>query len=156
MEIKIRKAQSNDLQHILVIWEEFMAYLDQINPDYWPIKNGATAFENYLNSNLNNPKALIAVAEKNNRILGFSLAYIEHLPEWFGQENIGLIRYLALSKNSQSQGIGTRIVDFMMNWFRDHKIKRVELYVLKGLPASHFWAKHGFVEFMDRRFLEIE
>jgi GNAT superfamily N-acetyltransferase len=88
-------------------------------------------------------------------LVGFSLAQIETLPEWFGAEQIGLIRYLAVSENYRGGGVGHEMVTFVIDWFRSLGISRAELHVLKGLPASGFWSKIGFKAFMDRRFREI-
>jgi N-acetylglutamate synthase-like GNAT family acetyltransferase len=99
--------------------------------------------------------AILTRAEKDKKLIGFSLAHIKTLPEWFGSTRIGLIRYLAVSEGNRRKGVGNQIAIFVKDWFSSFGIKRIELYVLKGLPASDFWTKLGFIEFMDRRFMEI-
>jgi hypothetical protein len=44
---------------------------------------------------------------------------------------------------------------YVIKWFRNKGLSRIEVYVLKGIPASTFWEKMGFKVFIDRRFLEI-
>jgi N-acetylglutamate synthase-like GNAT family acetyltransferase len=132
-----------------------MGYLQGHNPDYWKMEDGEDAFARHLTTSLEDLRSLIAVAETNGNLAGFCLAYIDGLPEWFGAEKIGLIRYLAVSKDYRRGGIGQKLVSFMLNWFSNNGIERVEVFVLKGIPASSFWAKLGFKEFMDRRFLKL-
>ena len=89
-------------------------------------------------------------------MVGFSLAYIETLPEWFGATRIGLVRYMPVSKEVRGQGAGAQLFTFVRDWFSACGITRIERFVLKGLRASDFWEKQGFVPLLDRRFLEIQ
>jgi GNAT superfamily N-acetyltransferase len=155
MNVFIRKARADDIPGIVAMWKEFMKSLRRYNANYWETKNGEQVFAQYLEDVYTNAHTLVAVAETDRKLVGFTLAYIEELPEWFGKERIGLIRYLAVSEKQQGKGVGQQMASYVMEWFRTAGIKRIELYVLKGIPASGFWAKLGFKEFMDRRFLNI-
>jgi len=129
-----------------------------LTPDffYWKVKHGRAAFSNFLRNTFTEDNVLVAVAEKMGKgLVGFTLAQIEFLPEWFGSEQIGIIRYQAVSKNYQGKGVGHEMTDFVMDWFRSLGISRIELNVLNVLPASKYWSKIGFKEFMDRRFIEL-
>ena len=155
MRVEVRKAEISDVPGIVAVWIEFMAMLRQTNSDYWVMENGESAFNKYLEEILDKDEQLVAVAVEEKKVIGFSLAYIETLPEWFGSTQIGLIRYLAVSEGARGKGIGDQIFTFIKGWFSSFGIKRIELYVLKGLQASDFWQKLGFTSFMDRRFLEL-
>lgn len=156
MTVIVRQAKESDIFNIVALWEEFMEMLPRVNPHYWKTRNGGDAFSKYLEANLGEINVLVTVAEKNGAgLVGFSLALIEVLPEWFGSERIGLIRYQAVSKNFRGKGVGHAMTNFIIEWFRSKNISRIELYILKGLPAYDYWSKIGFKDFMDRRFLEI-
>jgi GNAT superfamily N-acetyltransferase len=155
MDVVIRYANADDISNLIPIWIAFMNFLEECNPDYWEMVDGEGAFTRHLTNTLKDPRSLVAVAELNRTPVGFCLAYIEGLPEWFDAEKIGLIRYLAVSKDYHQEGIGQMLVSFMLDWFRTNGIERVEVSVLKGIPATSFWSKLGFKKFMDRRFLEI-
>ena len=156
MAVMVREAVETDISDIMDIWEEFMAFLRDTNKDYWKVENGYAAFSKFLLSACDDQDTLVAVAEnESGQIIGFSLALIDTLPEWFESQRIGLIRYVAVLENNQSKGTGYKLATFVMDWFRSRGIKRVELYVMKGLKASDFWSKMGFEVFMDRRFIEI-
>ena len=70
----------------------------------------------------------MAVAEtKETGLVGFSLALIEILPEWFGSEQIGLLRYQAVSENYRGRGVGHELITFVIDWYRSLGINRIEL-----------------------------
>ena len=156
MPVNIRKADQQDIPGILALWEDFMELLRDMNPHYWVVKNGRAAFSRYLERMIGEAGVLVAAAEMGGTgLLGFTLAQVETLPEWFGSEQIGLIRYLAVSDTYRGKDIGQEMAAFTIDWFRSKGISRIELYVLKDLPASDFWSKVGFKVFMDRRYMEI-
>ena len=133
-----------------------MELFAQTNPYYWELDHdGGKFFSAHLIESLSNSETTIVVAEDRKEILGFTLAYVESLPEWFGSRRIGFIRYMGVSAEVRDKKIGTMMFEFVISRFREQKINRVELYVLSGLPAAAFWQKLGFSTFMERRFLEI-
>ena len=150
----VRQAKKQDIPEIVSLWQSFMTLLQQTNSDYWEVKGGKAAFSSYLAKAVDHPDVLVAIGV-DQELMGFGLAQIETLPEWFGSEKIGMIRYLAVSESHQGKGLGWKISDFILDWFRAKGIKRVELYVLKDLAACGFWSRIGFKAFMDRRFKEI-
>ena len=150
-----RKATEKDIEQIMEIWLDFMHYLRDINPDYYALSPDHTSFSDFLAKSMDREERSIFVAEEEGIVCGFLLAFVEALPEWFGEEKIGLIRYLAVREGKQQKGIGQQLFDQSIQWFSSEKIKRVELYVLQGIPASDFWKKQGFRKLMDRRFLLI-
>lgn len=156
MNFTIREAQESDLPDIVSLWSAFMEMLPQINNNYWDVKDGRQAFQKYLKFSLEKQDVLVTLAEnETDNLVGFSLSLIEELPEWFGSEKIGLIRYQAVAAKFHGKGVGQAMTDFIFSWFRKRNIRRVELYVLEGLAASDYWLKIGFKTFMDRRFIII-
>ena len=156
MTVYVRKADEGDTSDIVVLWEESMEFLRRTNRHYWKVRNGRASFSSYLLNTFREADVLVAVAEREGEgLVGFSLAQIEILPEWFGSEQIGILRYQTVSEKYQGKGVGNEMTTFVIDWFRLLGISRIELYVLKGLPASGYWSKIGFKEFLDRRFMEI-
>ena len=152
----IRKAQKKDIPSIVKIWSDFMKYLQNANKDYYRVKNGDNSFSDFLHDVVEYDKdKRVFIAEQNGNIAGFILIAIEHLPEWFGNEKIGLIRYLAIKEGERERGLGKKLVLFATDWFISMNIRRIELYVLKGIIASSFWKHLGYRVLMDRRFIEL-
>ena len=111
----VRKADERDVPDIVALWEEFMELLRCTNRHYWKVRDGRAAFSRYLVSTFRVTDVFVTVAEKQGAgLVGFSLAQIETLPEWFGAEQIGLIRYLAVSENYRGGGVGHETVTFVI------------------------------------------
>lgn len=152
----VRKAEERDIPGIVALWDEFMLLLRSTNPDYWEVRDGRAAFSKYLEGTFRETGLSVTVAEVEGAgLVGFALAQIDTLPEWFGSEQIGLIRYLSVSEPYRGRGVGQEMAAYVIDWFRSKGISRIELYVLKDLPAAGFWSKRGFKVFMDRRFMEV-
>ena len=69
---------------------------------------------------------------------------VEILPAWFGGEQIGLIRYLAVAEDQRGKGIGDEMAVFVIDWSGS---KYERLLVLKPLCGERIvrWQ-------IDRRF----
>ena len=154
--VDIRETTLGDIPDVVDIWRDSMELYRRTNPNYWKLsKKGEKAFCNHVAETLSKPDASVIVAEENGTLVGFTLVYVESLPEWFETQQIGLIRYMAVSSVARGKKVGAMMFDFAIKWFRERRVNRVELYVLNGLPASGFWQKLGFSTFMERRFLEL-
>ena len=153
--MEIRRAFEEDIPQIYEIWLAFMDYLRKINPDYYSLSADKNSFSEFLKESIGKEERRIFIVDKDKEILGFLLVLMDTLPEWFGEEKLGLIRYLAIKEGHQQKGIGKDLLDHSLKWFKSEGIQRVELYVLEGIPASDFWKKRGFRKLMDRRFLLI-
>jgi len=153
--MEIRRAFEEEIPQIYEIWLAFMDYLRKINPDYYSLSSDNSSFSEFLKESIEKEERRIFIAAEEGEILGFLLAFIDTLPEWFGKEKLGLIRYLAVKEGHQQKGLGEDLLGHSLKWFKSEGIQRVELYVLEGIPASDFWKKQGFRKLMDRRFLLI-
>lgn len=156
MTIRVRKANKKDTTGIVTIWERFMELLRRTNQSYWQVTDGKATFSNFISATSTKDDVFVVVAENQQKeLVGFTLAQIEVLPEWFGSQKLGIIRYQAVSEEYQGKGAGRAMTDFVMAWYRSLGITRIELNVLDGLSSSKYWLKIGFKEFMHRRFIEI-
>lgn len=155
MTVRVREANQKDTEGIVTIWGRFMALLRRTNQHYWKVAD-PTAFSEFISRAYKKDQVFVVVAENvQNELVGFTLAQIEILPEWFGSQKLGMIRYQAVSEDYQGKGVGSAMTDFVIDWYRSLGIIRVELNVLSGLSSSKYWSKIGFKEFMHRRFIEI-
>ena len=149
----IRPIRQEEIKEVSALWLEFMHYLHEVNPDYYLDPN-QKAFANYLQQHLTSSEHMVLVAQLDDQVIGFLMARVEQ-QSWFDGSKMGFIRFLVVREQYQSQGIGRAMVDQVLGWFESLLVKRIELYVLKGLPASGFWDRMGFEILMDRRFFEF-
>lgn len=155
MTFQVREASQKDTEGIVTIWRRFMELLRRTNQHYWKVAD-PKAFSKFISRAYAKDQVLVVVAENvQNELVGFTLAQIEILPEWFGSQKLGMIRYQAVSEDYQGRGVGRAMTDFVIDWYRSLGIVRVELNVLSGLSSSKYWSRIGFKEFMHRRFIEM-
>jgi len=85
---------------------------------------------------LRNPNTCF-VAEENQNIIGIILSGHD------GRR--GFVYHTAVSKNSQRQGIGTKLVNTAMKALKKEGVTKVALVVFdKNLDGNKFWEKQGF------------
>ena len=91
--------------------------------------------------------ANIVVAEMDGKIVAFVAGRIRTLPPYFGSQTIGAISEVFVSAELRGGGIGRRLLNFAMEWFRDQGIDRVELQVVAGNPDGiRFYQQLGWHE----------
>lgn len=87
---------------------------------------------------------LFLVAEHENKILGFILVKDG---ENFGEKQTGIIYAIAVSPNYRSSGIGSQLVNTILNVLRAKHIKKLFLHVRVGNEgAIRFYFKLGFTK----------
>ena len=87
---------------------------------------------------------------KEKHYLGFfdggKLIAVLDLIENYPQEGVAYIGFFMMRKALQGRGIGTELIDGLLNELRQSGWRKVRLAVDKGNPQSKaFWEKNGFV-----------
>lgn len=149
--MQTRKAKIGDVARIAEMAVDFSRYLDGID-QYYPLsKNLKKLFLEYLRKNVYSSKSLLSVAADNEKIFGFSLAKIRKTPLIWGNRPYGDISFIYLEKEYQRMGMADKFLSHIFRWFKEKKIKEVELTVLeKNKQARKAWKKYGFREYTLR------
>jgi len=91
--------------------------------------------------------ANVVVAELNGEIVGFVAGRIRTLPPYFGSAAIGTISEVFVDETRRSTGVGRRLLNFALDWFRAQQITRIELQVVAGNPDGiRFYRQLGWHE----------
>ena len=152
----IRKARHSDVSAICELWCEFMDFHAKYDSCYKRNKKAVNVFSKFVHELISNRKALVLVAQDKKDLIGYLLARLDDRPPVFELKRIGAIYDLAVTEEARNTGIGTRLYKKSLEWFKKHKIKRVELTVATTNPIStRFWKKHGFKPYYERRFKNI-
>ena len=86
---------------------------------------------------LENPRTVYYVCYEGNEILGYG-------GMWHVVDE-GQITNIAVRKNSRKKGIGSKILEEIINWSKEHNIKVIELEVREGnFSALGLYEKYGF------------
>jgi ribosomal protein S18 acetylase RimI-like enzyme len=103
----------------------------EINPD-----ENETIFRN----DIENPKARVLVAEKENKILGFVSV---SLPYW---DRVAIIHHLIVRKEYRNQGIGTSLLKEIISLCKEEGMKKVAVQTaLWHWQAIKLYKSLGFI-----------
>ena len=93
-----------------------------------------------FNQNYDPEKDRVWVVEKGSQLVGFILLFHR-------EENQAQLRYFILDKSCRGTGIGKRLMEEWMSFFREKKYDSAYLYTTSGLDAAvSLYEKHGFVK----------
>lgn len=87
----------------------------------------------------------IVVIENAETVIGFCKLDMHN--------GIGNLDYLVVLPDYRGCGYGRMLMDWAMAQFRIHHIERIEVRVVDGNPAVHFYEKYGFA--MKSHILDI-
>ena len=89
-------------------------------------------------------KQFIYVAEDNQKIVGFITGEILSKKEWYTVQ-LGTINNLFVLEEYRGKGIGKKLMETMMDAFKEKGINNFELYALNNNEnALKFYEKLGF------------
>lgn len=153
----IRKAKHKDVERILDLWCEFMDFHEQYDSIFKRSKSGHSEFRKFLKERISDRNSLVIVALEEEIICGYLLAKIETRPPVFLDRKHVVIFDLAINEKLRRKGIGEKLFNESVEWFKKKKINRVELTVATSNPVSmKFWTKMGFKTYSERRFINID
>ena len=152
--MKIRPMEFDDGEAVAALWEQLVAYHRQLDSDM-PVAapDGATRYRQRITERLDDDThTMVFVAESNQKIVGYILCVlVDLLPEMFLQERAGFIADIFVSPDYRGQGIGRRLVEAGVAWFRILEVKHYELFVAsKNTGGIAFWQAVGGRNLMIR------
>jgi N-acetylglutamate synthase-like GNAT family acetyltransferase len=136
--MKIRNATIKDVKEIVKLSLEYGRYEENLNKDI-KVKN-LKAIEKQEKKWIKLGTKYI-FAEKDNEILGmvaFNLGKI-------GKEKIGIIHTVIVREKARGKGVGDKLINYVLNYFKKNNCKRVKGFVhIKNKNALKFWTEHKF------------
>ena len=131
-ELKIRELQKKDLQN------GFLTTLDSLKQTSNMDKNRAEEVFETINSN---PNHIIVIAELDGKIVGTTTLLIE--PKFIHDGGlVGHIEDVVVEKNVQGQGIGNKIVKFLLEVAKNRGCYKTILNCTDDV--KEFYEKNGF------------
>ncbi len=99
-----------------------------------PVRSAYDALAEHLEQG-----ACVLVAEEYPRIAGFVDVTLD------AGQRVGWMQWLVVASDLRRQKIGSQLVQGVMDWARDKKLRAVLASIsTKNFPASAFLQKHGF------------
>ena len=142
----IRLAQPADVQRISQLWAQMAALHAQLDAaTFRPAADGAESYARFIEDRLRDSCARILVAEVDGKLVGYISGGIGDISnDMFESMRCGLITDLFVCAQQRRQGIGRRLVERLMLWFRACNMTSFEWYTSARNPtALAFWRTMG-------------
>ncbi len=113
-------------------------------------------YASFLGSQLNDPEAVVLVAQRGATILGYAYAAIEPLSWKELRDESGFLHDLLVTDNARGMGIGKQLLDAAIAWLREQGMPRVVLgTAAQNEGARHLFERRGFRATMIEMTLEL-
>jgi ribosomal protein S18 acetylase RimI-like enzyme len=156
MKIKTRKAKKEDLEAIMELNKQLADYHRKIDKYYKPSSGTRKSFKKHLSNIIQKNTVKILVAEDDERVIGYFVGSIEKAKHYVVPEKIGRISAAFVEEKYRELGIGKKMFDELIKWFKRNKIKHVELSVdSRNETSIRTWQNFGFKEFMKKMRLDL-
>jgi len=122
----------------------FLYESDKFNP---LADKKAGKLNNYkkIEKNLKKNPGFLFVVFDNKKPIGYSLGWIYKDEDKLNKiKKFGLICDLFVIEKYRSQGIGKKLIDLSLKWFRKRKINYVNIYAYSKNSAINLYHKLGF------------
>ena len=146
--MKIRAAKLEDIQQLMKLemslfnkWDE-LDPIDKVNIDWF----SSESHRKHLTSVLEDSKNKIFVLVDKQNIVGYVKAHLFCREPFL--EKVGYISDLFVENSYRSQGIGKKLVEEAIKWFKQKNLKWTTTSThLLDSKAINFWKKRGYEEF---------
>jgi len=150
--IKLKKLCKEDVTFLAHLAQEYRQAHETLKfkEDYKEI------FIKYFEELLKENEKVAIVAKVNGEIAGMIVGIVDDNSKLMLSEKIGYVPFLTVLKKFRRNGIGQKLIDELIGWFKEKNIDLVELYTsIDNYDAREFWEKNGFSIYLERRFIEI-
>jgi ribosomal protein S18 acetylase RimI-like enzyme len=152
----VRRATTSDLDRLLELWKSMWAVHADQDPRFEASPAAEPVMRAWFESDLENDRAVILVAESGSRIVGFARAMVMENPPVVPAQTFGYLSDLSVEDDARGEGRGTELVKACHEWFRSMGVPYAEVNVAVRNPQSRaFYEKCGYRAFIDRMRLEL-
>ena len=146
--MNIRKAKTRDVPEVAKLNYELNTYHLKFDKYYELKKNTDSLSRKYYRTIIRSNRALLMVAEVNNRVVGYICCKIEKRPPIYKINERGYIGGLFVSKKHRRKGIGKKLVAEALKWFKEKGIFYVETEAdVRNKLSVPSWKSYNFRTF---------
>ncbi|MCK9439377.1 GNAT family N-acetyltransferase [Patescibacteria group bacterium] len=154
--MNIARAKIKDLKDVVELSYKSAMYHKKLTPYYDTSKDVKEVLTKSLKKNIYSSNSCIFIAEENNKIIGYLLAFKVNRLEMFKVKKAGLIADVFIKEDYRRKGIGDKLIKECFDWFRGDKISFAEINVeVSNKQAINFWNKKGFKDVSIERYKRI-
>src|SRR3989344_8624076 len=158
MSIKIRKAERNDLDSLIILYLELLKYVNQF-AKHFSRKNSFFDKEEIKKAIKNrvvpSEKNIFLVAEENKNLLGFVQAEIMSSRE--SKTDKRVVEVVDIYTKTHKRGTGKKLLEEIERWARKRKAKFILWEFLYGNNlAENFCVRNKFKHFKTKMLKELK
>ena len=145
--MKIRKANLNDLERILILSKRLFEYEIQFTKEFNQKWTYSKIGKDYFINRLTNDNSVVLVIEESKKIAGYILVHINNYA--FRKNNpIAEIENMFIEEKLRGKGAGKRLVKKVKKLMKERKVSRIKVGALSlNKKAIAFYKKIGFSDF---------
>ncbi|MDZ7814452.1 MAG: GNAT family N-acetyltransferase [Planctomycetota bacterium] len=152
----VREAQREDIAALVRLCKELQDLHAAIDPLWELSPNWKSAMRAFFSNMIRKAGVRLFVADIAGAPVGYCLAAVKDNPPMRPRGRYGYIVDLMVTERHRRRGVGRRLFNAAVEWFRFKKIKRVELKAAVGNEQSMaFWNSLGFKTYMELRYRTI-
>jgi ribosomal protein S18 acetylase RimI-like enzyme len=142
---------------IVELWKELSDHHSNIDSFFTRRRNAHLNFTSFLAELILSNEAKVFIAVKNAEVLGYIITKVEKYPPIYMLKTYGTIYDILVTSKYRRKGIGTKLLEEALEWFKSLGLERIELSIVPAnIESSSFWKKHGFQEYMHKLFKKIK
>ena len=148
-EITIEPGSFGDIDSILDLWEKLMDEHYQFDRRFRRRELGRIHMRYHLSSSLFSSDFILLVARSEGKVIGFMSAQIIRNPI-FLPPSMGQIADAFILQEWRGKGIGSAMVNYIIEWFREKNVVQIDLNVaIANEKGRNFWKKQGFTPYLE-------
>lgn len=155
MEPTIREATPKDIDALVNLNKQLADFHASIDLFYKPGVKTEVYFKKKIPEAILKKNVCVLVAE-TTQIIGYIIGIIEEAKPFVICDYIGKISHTFVKEEFRNKGIGKKLVNNVLKWFKEHNITYVELSVdSRNKSAIDAWHNLGFKEYMKKMKMHI-
>jgi GNAT superfamily N-acetyltransferase len=156
MDIVIRKANVNDIDLLMEMWEEFTKVHDEIvtknnnkiRPHIVLSQNAYNSYKKFIKKQIISKDAFVSIAEADGKPSGYVLSFIKENIPVYAVEKLGYIVDMYVKKEYCGLGISSRLKNEVIDWCRKKGVRYISLMVFCDNEHAHdVYEKWGFFNY---------
>jgi len=155
--MQIRKAKLKDINQLITLAIDLLAYHQKLDSYFAPVKNLRKVYQKFFKGSIYSGNRCVLVAEKDNNIIGYTVGELYFRPPVFKIQKIGQVSDVFVERNYRKSGIAKQFLDELFKWFKVKKIEYVEISAhIKNNIGKKAWERSGFSDFMMRQRVKVD
>ena len=158
LDMTVREARLIDLDRLVGLWRVLMQHHIGFDSHLFQTEvHAPSTYRAWLRRKLDEPDAMILVAESEQGIIGFVLAKAGQRAPVFTVREVGMVYDLIVDPSCRREGVGRALFDAVKAGFRAKGISHITVnYAPLNEGASRFWSGMGFKPLLVEAYLEID